>query len=154
MPTQQPEWKCIAQLGDATPLEYGGYWVFIDTTNVYTAEAEYLFVPECEDEGPIKSYSFSLDRCLFVNGVLSDNKFHPEHPAWFAKDLADIAESNGISELEIINNLCDRDPVNRAIFYRMIAEYHGWENFDNYSLELTNDEMIARFNKPVYTVVK
>jgi hypothetical protein len=38
METNQPSWKCICNLGDATPLEYGGAFLMIDETGVYDPE--------------------------------------------------------------------------------------------------------------------
>lgn len=78
--TQQPTWKLIANLGDVHPIDYGGYFVYVDETGTYEAEAELLEVPEDEDR-TYRVYRFILDRCTLTNGVLSDNKFHPDHPA-------------------------------------------------------------------------
>ena len=36
--TNQPSWKVIANLGDATPLEYGGAFLLVDETGVYCPE--------------------------------------------------------------------------------------------------------------------
>jgi hypothetical protein len=36
--TNQPVWKCIANLGDTTPLEYGGAFLLVDETGVYDPE--------------------------------------------------------------------------------------------------------------------
>jgi hypothetical protein len=36
--TNQPSWKVIANLGDATPLEYGGAFLKVDETGVYCPE--------------------------------------------------------------------------------------------------------------------
>lgn len=131
--TNQPTWRRIANLGDVNPLDYGGLYVYIDRTKQYEAEIELLDVADTEDEQPQwKIYRTPIDRCTFVDGVLSDNKFHPELPAWFAKSLPSIAETAGIDELALITALCGEDIVQRAEAYRDIASYHGWENFDAY----------------------
>lgn len=44
METKQPRWKLVAQLGDVHPIDYGGYFVYRDTTGVYEEEAEVLMV--------------------------------------------------------------------------------------------------------------
>lgn len=153
----QPEWKCIAQLGDASPVEYGGYWVFVDETGVYSPEAEHLYSPEEEDDEYV-AHRFSLDQCTFKNGVLSDNPFHPEHCAWWAttpekmkerpqdgKGLTDIASYCGIDEEELVRMFCSEDPTERAHAYRVVGEYHGFENLDGYPLRMTQVEAEARY---------
>ena len=51
--TNQPDWECIGQLGDADPIEHGGYWILRDKTGVYPEEGEFLVVPEDEDGGEL-----------------------------------------------------------------------------------------------------
>ena len=46
----QPVWSCIANLGDVNPIDYGGYFVYIDTTGVYPPEAELLIAPSDNDD--------------------------------------------------------------------------------------------------------
>jgi hypothetical protein len=162
--TNQPHWRLVAQLGDVDCLRFGAYWVFEDTTGVYPPEAEHWEVPE-DDDGVYEVSRVILDRCsytdaqgatmhpMFTGGVLSDNKFHPEHEAWFAKELFQVAECCGykgpvtqyqqpIAELRA--DLCSSKAINRACAYRALAEYHGWVNFDEYPLRLTHTEIAAR----------
>ena len=129
--TNQPAWKCIANLGDANPIEYDGLFVSIDTTGVYPPEMEYLIAPD-GDVTHWEAYRTCLDRCTFREGILSDNKFHPDYAAWFAKDLGSVAENCDTDELELINQLCSEDPMDRAQGYRAIGDYHGWANLDSY----------------------
>lgn len=153
----QPKWKEIANLGDASPLEYGGYFVYVDETGVYEAEAEVLLEP-CDDDRKFTIYRFTLDRCTFIDGILSDNKFHPEHSAWFAGSaaeqverpqdstyLSNVAETCDIPEANLIRQLCSADPIERAWAYRAIGEYHGWENLDSYPLRLNKREIAERY---------
>src|SRR5262245_19815580 len=98
--TKQPQWKLIANLGDVDPVTYGGFFVFVDETGVYDAEAEYW--PEREEGEKQIVYRFILEPCTFVDGVLSDNKFHPNYATWFAKDIPAIAEFAGGSYDEMI----------------------------------------------------
>ena len=160
--TQQPKWKLIDNQGDANPLDYGGYFIYEDETGVYEAEAE-LLVPEDEgerdgDQDTLMVYRFILDRCTFIDGILSDNKYHPFKPAWFAKPeseraerpqdttyLKNVADYCGESVESLIKHLCSEKPVDRAVAYRAIADYHGWENFDSYPLELTRAEAEERY---------
>lgn len=154
----QPKWKFIDNLGDANPLEHGGYFVFIDETGVYPPEAEYLVVLDESDDPKYKAYRFSLEKCTYINGILSDNSFHPLYPAWFATPeaqraerpqdttyLKNVSDCHGIEEQELIRLFCSDDPLERADAYRSVGEYHGFENFDNYPLELRKREARKRY---------
>jgi hypothetical protein len=141
--TKQPQWKRIANLGDVNPVEYGGYFVYTDRTKVYPPEAELLRTPDDGGEG-WTIHRFILDRCTFVDGVLSDNAYHPELPTWFAKDLAAVASFIGSTELDLINGLCSDDPIDRASAYRAIGEYHGFDNFDGYPRQYTKRSELPR----------
>jgi hypothetical protein len=143
--TRQPNWKLLANLGDVQPIEYGGYFVYEDTTNVYGHEAELLEV--YDNSGEWRIYRFSIDKCTFIDGILSDNKYHPEHPAWFAEPepekatrpqdstyLSNVASYVGDTVENMIALLCSDNPIARATVYRNIGEYHGLDNFDSYPL--------------------
>lgn len=146
----QPNWKCIAQLGDAHPIEYGGYWIMEDTTGVYPPEGELL---ETGDEGePLTVYRFILEPCTYLDGVLSDNRFHPGHPAWFADSLGQIASANGIETEALIALFTSHDARERAVAWRMVGEYHGLENLDSYPFTLTEGEARQRFNGEQYRI--
>jgi hypothetical protein len=144
----QPTWKLIANLGDMNPIDYGGYFVYVDETGVYQPEAELLIAPEEEDSGePWMVYRFVLERCTCIDGILSDNPFHRDHPVWFAKPeteradrpqdttyLSNVADFIGQPVSELIAGLCSEDPIARARVYRAIGDYHGFENLDSYPL--------------------
>ena len=155
----QPNWKLIANLGDVNPLDYGGYFVYIDTTGVYEAEAELLTV--AEDGNEIRGYTihrFLLDKCTFIDGILSDNDFHPGCPAWFAKpeseraarsqdttylkNVADFVGTSNGGETEdiLIQMFCSDNPVERAEAYRAVGEYHGFDNLDQYPLKFKSNQ--------------
>ena len=144
--SNQPVWKCVAQIGDATPLDYGGLWVFIDTTGVYPPEGELY------DADTRQVRRFILEDCTYTNGILSDNKFHPNLPAWFADEMGAVAETMGTTSLNLINQFCSSDPVTRADAWRCIGDYFGWDNLDSYPLTLTRREAARRYNQPVYEV--
>ena len=139
--TRLPNWKLIQNLGDVNFVDYGGTLVYEDANKEYPAEAE---VVSPDDKG-CTVYRFALDRCTFINGVLSDNKYHPEYPAWFADHLKDVCETHDADLEETIQNLCSEDPVTRATAYQMVGESHGWENFDSYPLILDEKEVKARY---------
>lgn len=147
MSTQQPVWKCIANLGDRSPIEYGGFFVYVDETGVYPPEVELLEAPDSDDSGdPWVLYRFILDRCtLSPAGILSDNKFHPEISAWFADDLPRVADCVDYPIDELMADLCSSDPLKLAPAYRAIGEYHGFENFDSYPQSFKNRFRIERF---------
>ena len=155
----QPDWECIAQLGDKNPIDHGGYWILRDTTGVYSEEAELLVVPEDED-GEYTIYRFTLERCTFINGVLSDNRFHPDKPAWWAKPeeerkarpqdttyLRNLADFVGMEVEELADHLCSADALKRAVAYRAVGDYHGFENLDSYLLTMTRQEVKARYKE-------
>ena len=162
MGTNQPVWKLIANLGDRNPIDYGGYFVYRDTTGVYTEEAEMLIAPDNDDgAGTWQVYRFILDKCTWrkSTGTLSDNKFHPEMCAWFAQResarktrpqdtsyLSGVASSIGTSLSELRALFCSDNPLDRAHAYRAIGDYHGYANLDSYPVRLTSrTEVEARY---------
>ena len=50
----QPSWTFVANLGDASPLEYGGYFVYHDATGVYGYEAEKVEEPCGDDDEDVE----------------------------------------------------------------------------------------------------
>lgn len=169
--TQQPKWKLLGTVGDVNPLDHSGGFVFVDETGVYDPEIEWI-EPEGENEygEPIrwKVYRWSLEKCTYQNGILSDNPYHPDYPAWFAKPeserkhrpqdttyLLDICKTMDVSEKTIISNLCGDDIMARANAYLDIARYHGMDNFDEYRLSFSDREELEywienrRRNQPI-----
>lgn len=131
--TNQPIWKCMANLGDRSPIEYGGYFVYVDTTGVYPPEAEYLNAPNSDNSPePWTLHRFVLEPCTYQNGILSANKFHPDHPVWFADRLDGLAAFIGSTREDLIKEFCSENPIDRAHAWRDVGEYHGFENLDGY----------------------
>lgn len=166
----QPKWQCIAQLGDVGYVDYGGYFVLVDTTGVYPPEVEVLEPPTDDDwiagrytqSARWTVYRFVLEACTFVNGILSDNQFHPDHPAWFANPhgkgeqyvvLGDLASFGGADTLELIRQFTSADPLQRACAWRLIGEYHGFHELDQYPLALRQGEVTRRYRKAQYKEV-
>lgn len=177
----QPQWKCIANLGDVNPVEHGGMFVLIDETGKHDPQLEVNTVdegeldcpycggscPEHDDDDscdgwqgdidglaqnskPWTVYRFDLEKCTYVNGVLSDNRFHPDHPTWFADKIGDIANANGETTEQLIERLCSDDPTERACGYISIGLYYGWGEFDHYPLTFNLEqwkELKERFAK-------
>ncbi len=148
MTTNQPVWKYIANLGDATPLEYGGLFVYVDTTGVYPPEAELLIEPEGDIDSPKARWEvrrFILENCTYQNGILSDNQFHPDYPVWFSKDIDSLAPFIGMSQDELIALFVSADPCERAHAWRAIGDYFGFDNLDDYPNRYTREEIEARY---------
>lgn len=145
--TKQPNWKLIANLGDVNPIDYGGFFIYEDTTGVYAPEAEILLEPadEPSDAEEWTVFRFCLEPCTYVNGILSDNKFHPAQPAWFAADLASIASLVGMELDAMIQAFTGDDIVARARAWQAIGFYHGFSNLDSSPHTLTRTEVAARY---------
>ncbi len=141
----QPEWKLVAQLGDANPIEYGGYFVYVDETGVYPPEAELLDAPDCDEKQRWNVYRFILEPCTFINGILSDNRFHPDKPAWFADRLHAVAGYCDFDMEEMISALTGNDIKAKAWAWKAIGEYHGMNNLDDYPLTFNRAEVEARY---------
>lgn len=156
----QPVWKLIAQLGDAQPLEYGGYFIYQDTTGVYPEEAEWVEIDEPDNENsPVTIYRFGLEKCTYIDGILSDNKYHPDHAAWWAKteqerlkrpqdttylkNLSDQYDDMDVDEFAAM--FCSDDATKRAWAYREVGLYHGFDNLDSYPLHMSKAEAEKRY---------
>lgn len=140
----QPVWKYIANLGDADPIEHDGAFLYVDSTGVYDPELE-LLVRQCGDEPTWQVYRVCLEPCTFIDGVLSDNAFHKDYPAWFAKDIGHVSSFVGIDESDLIKLLCSLDPGERAEGYQCLIGHYGAYEFDQYPRRLDESEVRARY---------
>lgn len=147
MATQQPVWEYIGNFGDVHPLDHGGYFVYYDKTGVYGVEAALL---EPLENGKFNLFRFRCEKCSFVNGILSDNKFHPDKPAWFADKLYSIAQSYGISREGLIDYFISDDPQTLAGAWKIVGEYFGFDNLDSYPIELTRAGVYNKFRKECF----
>lgn len=160
--TNQPEWELITNLGDVHPLDYGGYFIYRDTTGVYTEEGEKLFVDDGENDNAAKYtiHRFILDRCEQVSkdgktflvpfgfGSRTDLPYAIEtYDEWFDKHLDEIAEFMEQSIEETREAFCSADPVIRAFAYQAIGDYFGYDNLDDYPLFLTKAEAEERYKR-------
>ncbi len=157
----QPQWQLIANLGDVSAdhgnLDYGAYYIYQDVTGVYPPEAEWVDAPE-DDDGTFGVYRFIIEPCTYVNGILSDNPYHPDMSVWFApsavgraarpqdSNLAQLCTSMDTTEGEFIRLITSTEPLDRAQAWRMVGEYHGFVNLDEYPQELTREEIDARYH--------
>lgn len=137
--TGQPVWRLIANLGDADPFSYGGYFVYRDETGVFPEFAELLVVDdEGEEDSTYTIYRFDIDPLKMVNGYLVSSHWEPSWPhpletydEWFHEDLKSVADYVGSTKEALERALTSRDPLERAQAYRAVGEYHGWDNFDS-----------------------
>jgi hypothetical protein len=151
--TNQPKWKAVATIGDVNPIEYGGGFVLTDKTGVYPPEIELIEPPADDDErGPLTVYRIVMEPHTYVNDVLSDNEFHPDHPVWYADKIESVADSVGCEPEELIGGLCSDSPIERALAYRDLIGYFGPHEFDSYPLTLTRSEAKRRYRKAQYRI--
>lgn len=140
--------KLIANLGDVNPIDYGGFFVYDD------GSVEVFEVPEDWDEeerdhldnyGTV--YRFNIDRCTYVDGVLSSNPYHPDRLVWWAMNLTALAADGDTTEEELIECFCSEDLVKRAVAYRELYHYCGPDELDSYPLTLARSECEERYKE-------
>ena len=148
-------WKCIAQLGDVSPIDHGGLWVMVDKTGANDPMIEILDVHDLDNDTVLRECALTcIDRCTYIDGVLSDNEFHPTSPAWFSEDIDHVSNCCGYrNKFELIKLLCSADPIDRAMGYRDLISYYGIDNFGGYEMrEMTRSECKKKFSLARYQV--
>lgn len=135
----QPDWKTVCHVGDSNPVDYSGGFVQVDQTGVYAPECTWIEAGESETD-PVTVYRFILEPCTYVNGILSDNRFHPDKPAWFAKHVEGVAMFKGDEPQNVIDQFCNPDPTDSAWAWIDLGQYAGFDNLDSYPLTMTPDE--------------
>lgn len=150
----QPKWKLVANLGDASPIDHGGYFVYEDETGVYPPEAELL---EADQDNGKLSWTirrFVLEPCTFASPVkggqpvLSDNSYHPDYPAWFADDLSDVASATDQSVETLRGSFCSDDSCLRASAYRGLGMFLGFDNLSHIPVcTESRKEVVARYKE-------
>lgn len=174
-PTGQPEWKFVQNLGDASPLEHGGMFLYHDTTGQYPDELEKLEMTKAtasrcsardadDPKARWEVHRITLDRLKLVRHRQLDMDLeanraylvpysykadwpHPLHryEEWFAKDLGSVASSFGTTRQKLVRAFCSADGRERAWAYMAVADHDGWANFDGYPLKLTRAEVETRY---------
>ena len=140
MSTNQPIWKYLANLGDATPLDYGGAFLLQDETGVYPPE---LWIYDADTRERSTVLLEPVKPCPDLPGDYGDNRFHPNHPAWWSKGLESIAATSGMAKDELAELLCSDEPQERAEGYLAIVAHHGVFEFDQYPYKYTRKEARA-----------
>lgn len=152
----------VTNLGDVNPLDYGGFFLVErsgegseDYQSVECVVIELDNPDEQEEEKQqFTVYRFVPELCYFerdpnsgYQGVLSDNEYHKDMPAWFASDILRYRDDFD----EFIDDITSENPDQRAIAYRDIGDYHGFDNLDNYPLQFTSrDEIVEWMKNPSY----
>lgn len=145
----QPEWVFVANLGDVNPIDYGGLFVFTDSTGVYDPECESVeMIDDSEDDEDRQRFivhRWILEPCTFIDGVLSDNPYHPDSPAWFADDLGAAARCCDVELDELRWLFCSADAVERAQAWRVVRDYWGEHELDSYPMTFSRAEIEKRY---------
>lgn len=147
--SSQPVWNKVGTVGDVNPIDYGGGIVLVDGTGVYPPEVEYYEPIDPDREAsPVKVYRFVLYPCTYVNGVLSDNKYHPDHAVWFADDVHTLASQfEDMADDDLIGMFCSDDPMERAFAWLEVGMYNGLDNLDDYPLTMSYSEAENRLER-------
>jgi hypothetical protein len=141
----QPVWRLVANLGDLEPLLHGGLFVYRDETGVYPPELERVTpYPELWPDTPYLIDRVVMEDCTWENGVLSDNEFHKDQPAWFAERFGSVASFIGMDEADARDHILSSDPVERARAWEAILSYFGPQDD---SLYLSGDDAVARYER-------
>lgn len=148
----QPRWSLVANLGDVSPIEHGGAFVFVDTTGEHAPELEIWEEIEADGGAPalVQVSRITLEPHTYQNGALSDNPYHPDKPTWYARDLSGVASCVGMTTKELRGLLCSEDPIERANGYRALIDYFSLDNFDQYPRTLDRRAAICRLHEIGY----
>ncbi len=147
--------NALATFGDVDYLNCGGQLLVRDADG-----DPYLEVIEPPTEGDPKWTIYRVtperfqvveeDRQLYLVGI----EWKPDWPGslstrdeWFHKDMANIAEHEGVELQELRHRFCSEDPVERSRGYLAVASVWGWEEFDSYPLRLTMHEAHERYGQ-------
>jgi len=141
MKTSQPKYQFVVNLGDATPLEHGGDFLFVDTTGVYPPFL--VHIEESHGKGKYRVSRIECPRLIYsaTTGILSNNHYHSDKPVWFADKIASAASMNGSDEETLRGQLLAMCPMERARGYLALTGRFGWYEFDQYPDTMTRTEI-------------
>jgi len=126
-----------------------------DQSQAYPPELELI---ESSESGSDEEWTVSrivCERCFFENGILSDNRFHKDHPAWFADSLESVCNCCDCDQDELIESLCSDNEIARARAYETLINYFGPFEFDQYPLKFSDRvEVEAKYAAEKYQVVE
>lgn len=129
--TNQPQWKRIDNLGDVHPIDYGGFFVYVDRTGVYAPEVELLDSPDSDDapEG------WTIHRAIIEKD--------PAGEWWFPK-LGEVAASIDMDVSELERMAISESVVTRAMVYQYLFSYFGAHEFDSYPVTYKRRSQLPR----------
>jgi hypothetical protein len=172
LPVEHPKYKpyvvdtskALDNFGDVNFLEHGGKLLL---PGVGEGDAPYLEVIDepCDDEAqdgdwlpsakwvifrmePEQLKTVEVNRTVYlVSGNHQDDWPHPAsaYDTWFHKDLEDIAGSIGMPMQDLRDMFCSDNVTERCEAYIAVASHHGWINFDQYPLTLSQHEAHSRY---------
>lgn len=136
MKTKQPNWRVVVEFsGDS-----GNNMIVLerDITGVYRPQLSYL---EEMVDGTFNLSRIVVEPHTYINGILSDNPFHPEIPAWYADTAKKVFSDFEAGFDGMIKILCNNEDIRQqAQVFSWIVEYHGTYEFDQYPQVLTAKE--------------
>jgi len=145
-----------ATFGDVNFIEHGGQLLVKDADGDPYLE---VVVPP-EEGGPERwtIYRVTPERLQVVEWdrklYLVDHPWLPDWPGslesrdeWFHKHLEDVADQEGIELQELRRRFCSESGAERAMAYIAVAAVHGWHEFDQYPLRLTEFEVHTRYGE-------
>lgn len=125
----QREERIVGHIGDVNWLEYGGGPIIKKSDGSY--HLEYVVPPEEAGRKRYFVYHIDLDKERF--------------PDWV--DAQDVAETMDISPTILRRNWNSPSVLKRALAREHIANYYGWENFDDSPDRLTRREIQTHYRK-------
>jgi hypothetical protein len=137
MATKQPDWKEVGHIGDKNWPEYSGGPVFVDKTEVYEPELEYVEPPPDDVEFDDPDAVWTIYRVVLDQGV----------PDW--GDLEDVAKTVDADPEELKEAFESDNPIERANAYSDWAGHYGWHEFDQDPLLLTKTEVEKRYDTEI-----
>jgi hypothetical protein len=66
---------------------------------------------------------------------------------WFVKNLNSVARSCGLTIVWLVTALCSDDPAQLAGAYSAIGGYYGFGEFDQYPLQMSEEELGERWSQ-------
>mgnify|MGYP001586861803 FL=1 len=127
--------KAIGIIGDVTPIEYGGGYVFKGDDGIWIEYTNGLGDFD-GDESALESYRVEVYRVKVADDVFFDLD-------WMNWDNLAFSMGRKVKELES-ESLSD-NPVTRAMLYWDVASHYGWHELDHYPLILTVKELEDRW---------
>jgi hypothetical protein len=118
-PRKESKAVVLYNLGDRSPLDYGGYLVRKITTPEHTSY-DAIYWEEPLEDGTYEVYTFAIE-----NDVAEDLSWIDDSH-WKA-----VADAVGITKHEILKVARSEDVRDRAWVYQDIGRHYGFENLDS-----------------------